>query len=139
MDDGASDIQVVARGDRGDEILTADALAFVQELQRRFGERRDELLRRRRIRREESRRAGGMDFLPQTREVRTSGWTVAPAPSDLADRRVEITGPPQPKMAINALNSGARVWLADLADANTLTGRTSSRASSHSPMRCDDD
>jgi malate synthase len=94
-------------------------LAFVAELQRRFGGRRDELLRRRRARREETSRAGTADFLPETREVRTAEWTVAPAPADLVDRRVEITGPPEPKMAINALNSGARVWLADLEDANT--------------------
>ena len=120
MDNGASDIRVVGRVDeRGDEILTPDALAFVLELQRRFGGRRDELLRRRRVRRQESSQARGMDFLPETREVRTSEWAVAPAPSDLVDRRVEITGPPEPKMAINALNSGARVWLADLEDANT--------------------
>ncbi|HEX5575196.1 MAG TPA: hypothetical protein VFX42_04930, partial [Gemmatimonadales bacterium] len=64
-------------------------------------------------------RAATADFLPETRKVRTSEWTVAPAPADLVDRRVEITGPPEPKMAINALNSGARVWLADLEDANT--------------------
>src|SRR4249920_1289438 len=120
MDDSASGIQVVGRIDeRGEEILTPDALAFVEELQRRFGGRRDELLRRRRVRREEMSRAATADFLPETREVRTSEWTVAPAPSDLVDRRVEITGPPEPKMAINALNSGAKVWLADLEDANT--------------------
>ena len=120
MDDRASNIQVVGRvDDRGDEILTSEALAFVAELQRRFGARRDELLRRRRLRREEISRAGKMDFLPETQNIRRSEWTVAPAPSDLVDRRVEITGPPEPKMAINALNSGARVWLADLEDANT--------------------
>jgi malate synthase len=120
MDDRASDIQVVGRVDeRGEEILTPDALAFVEELQRRFGGRRDELLRRRRVRREEMSRAATADFLPETRKVRTSAWTVAPAPADLVDRRVEITGPPEPKMAINALNSGSRVWLADLEDANT--------------------
>ena len=68
---------------------------------------------------EEMSRAATADFLPETREVRTSEWTVASAPTDLVDRRVEITGPPEPKMAINALNSGARVWLADLEDANT--------------------
>ena len=120
MDNGASEIQVLGRVDeRRDEILTPDALAFVKELQRRFGGRRDELLRRRRVRRDEISRAGMMDFLPETRQMRTSEWTVAPAPSDLVDRRVEITGPPEPKMAINALNSGARVWLADLEDANT--------------------
>ena len=81
MDNGASEIQVVGRVDeRGDEILTPGALAFVDELQRRFAARRDELLRRRRVRREETSRAGGMDFLPETHDVRTSEWTVAPAP-----------------------------------------------------------
>jgi malate synthase len=120
VDNRVSNIQVVGRVDeRGKEILTPDALAFVMELQRRFGGRRNELLRRRRGRREEMSRAATADFLPETREVRTSEWTVAPAPADLVDRRVEITGPPEPKMAINALNSGARVWLADLEDANT--------------------
>jgi malate synthase len=120
LDSRASDIHVIGRIDEhSDEILTPDALAFVQQLQRRFGERRDELLRRRRVRREEISQARGTDFLPETWDVRTSEWTVATAPADLVDRRVEITGPPEPKMAINALNSGARVWLADLEDANT--------------------
>ncbi|MGH8776137.1 MAG: malate synthase A [Jiangellaceae bacterium] len=105
--------------ERGDEILTPEALAFVAEIQRRFGARRDELLARRAWRRDEVARTGRLDFLPETEEVRRTGWTVAPAPADLADRRTEITGPTERKMAINALNSGARVWLADLEDANT--------------------
>jgi malate synthase len=105
--------------ERGDEILTAEALGFVAELQQRFGARRDELLRRRSLRRREVGRTGRLDFLPETRDVRTADWTAATAPADLVDRRVEITGPTEPKMAINALNSGARVWLADLEDANT--------------------
>jgi malate synthase len=93
MDDRASDIQAVGRSDeRGEEILTPDALSFVEELQRRFGGPRDELLRSRRVRREEMSRAATAAFLPETREVRTSEWTVAPAPADLVDRRVEITG-----------------------------------------------
>ena len=104
---------------RAEEILTADALAFVADLQRRFGNRRDELLDRRRQRRAEISDAGRLDFLPETAEIRSGAWSVAPAPADLLDRRVEITGPTEPKMAINALNSGATVWLADLEDANT--------------------
>jgi malate synthase len=104
---------------RGNEVLTPAALAFVAELQRRFAPRRDELLARRTQRREEVARSGRLDFLPDTQDVRDGSWTVAPAPADLLDRRVEITGPTEPKMAINALNSGARVWLADLEDANT--------------------
>ena len=106
----------------GEEILTSDALAFVEELHRRFDPRRRELLAARGGRRD--RIAGGerLDFLPETREVRESDWRVPPAPEALLDRRVEITGPASPaKMAINALNSGARVWLADLEDASSPT------------------
>jgi malate synthase len=102
-----------------EDVLTPDALAFVGELQRRFGPRRDELLAARRARYAETARTGRLDFLDETAEVRSSEWTVADCPADLRDRRVEITGPTDPKMAINALNSGANVWLADLEDANT--------------------
>ncbi|HEY3530816.1 MAG TPA: malate synthase A [Nocardioides sp.] len=105
--------------ERGEEILTPEALAFVADLQARFGGRRDELLAARRTRRAEIGRTGRLDFLPETAEVRAADWQVAPAPSDLLDRRVEITGPTERKMAINALNSGAKVWLADFEDANT--------------------
>jgi malate synthase len=105
--------------DRGDEILTDDALDFVANLQRRFGARRDDLLRRRVECRDEIARTGRLDFLAETTHVRDGDWTVAAAPDDLTDRRTEITGPTERKMAINALNSGARVWLADLEDANT--------------------
>jgi malate synthase len=105
--------------ERGAEVLTGEALAFLGELQRRFGPRRDELLAARRRRREEVSRTGRLDFLTETAEVREGDWRVAPTPPDLRDRRVEITGPTERKMTINALNSGARVWLADLEDANT--------------------
>ncbi|OIJ25578.1 malate synthase A [Nocardioides luteus] len=105
--------------ERGDEILTPEALDFVAELQRRFGARRDELLAARKARREEVARTGRLDFLPETADVRAGDWTVAPVPEDLQDRRVEITGPTDRKMTINALNSGARVWLADMEDAST--------------------
>jgi malate synthase len=104
---------------RSEEVLTPEALAFVADLDARFHDRRDELLAARRERRAEIARTGTLDFLPETAEVRSGDWTVAPVPADLQDRRVEITGPTEPKMAINALNSGARVWLADLEDANT--------------------
>ncbi len=100
-------------------ILSDQALAFTRELHRRFGPRRDELLARRVLRRDEAGRTGVLDFLPGTAGIRDSDWVVPPAPHDLTDRRVEITGPTEPKMAINALNSGANVWLADLEDANT--------------------
>ncbi|NYI80739.1 malate synthase A [Nocardioides panzhihuensis] len=105
--------------ERGAEILTPEALEFVAELHRRFGPRRDELLAARRVRRDEVARSGRLDFLPETAEVRAADWTVAPAPEDLQDRRVEITGPTDRKMTINALNSGAQVWLADMEDAST--------------------
>ncbi|MBB2987077.1 malate synthase A [Terracoccus luteus] len=105
--------------DRSEQVLTQEALEFVADLQRRFGARRDELLQARRTRREALSREPVLDFLPETAEVRAGDWTVAPPPPALTDRRVEITGPTDRKMAINALNSGARVWLADLEDANT--------------------
>jgi malate synthase len=101
------------------EILTPEAVAFVADLHRRFAPRRNELLARRVERRAEIARTGRLDFLPDTAEIRESDWTVPPAPADLTDRRVEITGPTERKMTINALNSGAKVWLADLEDANT--------------------
>jgi malate synthase len=101
------------------DILTPAAVAFVEDLQRRFGARRTELLARRERRRAEAARAGSLDFLTETAAVRAANWRVQPAPADLTDRRVEITGPTERKMSINALNSGAKVWLADLEDANT--------------------
>src|SRR6476469_4891853 len=114
------DIQVLGGAvERSAEILTPEALEFLASLHERFAGRRDELLAARAGRREEASRTGRLDFLPGTREIRESDWRVAEAPPDLRDRRVEITGPTEPKMAINALNSGARVWLADLEDANT--------------------
>ncbi len=113
-------VQVLgAAVERGDEILTPDALAFVARLQRAFGARRDELLERRKQRRAEAARTGKLDFLPETKEIREGDWKVAPTPADIQDRRVEITGPTDRKMSVNALNSGARIWLADLEDANT--------------------
>ena len=105
--------------ERGDEILTEEALAFVAGLHAPFGARRDELLARRKQRRAEAARTGRLDFLPETKHIREGDWQVAEPPADLADRRVEITGPTDRKMTINALNSGAKVWLADLEDANT--------------------
>ncbi len=105
--------------DRSEEVLTPEALAFVEDLQRLFGARRDELLAARRTRRERIAAGERPAFLESTAEIRRAEWQVAAAPRDLRDRRVEITGPTSRKMAINALNSGARVWLADLEDANT--------------------
>ncbi len=107
---------------RAEEILTDDALAFVAELHQRFAPRREELLSARGARREQAASDRAMDFLPDTKNAREGDWTVAPAPPALTDRRVEMTGPATPaKMAINALNSGAKVWLADLEDASCPT------------------
>ncbi len=95
-------------------VLTPAALAFVADLARTFGPRRTELL---------ALRAGRttLDFLPETAAVRDGDWTVAPLPADLLDRRIEITGPTERKMVINALNSGASVFMADFEDANSPT------------------
>jgi len=102
-----------------EKILTQEAINFVAELDQKFHETRDQLLAARKARRIELSKGGSLNFLESTKAVREGSWKVAPAPADLLDRRVEITGPTDPKMAINALNSGARVWLADLEDSNT--------------------
>lgn len=102
-----------------DEVLTPQALEFVAALDVAFHARRDELLAARVVKRAAIKADPRLDFLPHTASVRAGDWTVAPIPADLQDRRVEITGPTDPKMAINALNSGAKVWLADLEDSNT--------------------
>ncbi|HEX4883440.1 MAG TPA: malate synthase A [Casimicrobiaceae bacterium] len=101
------------------EILTPDALAFVAKLQRAFGDRRAKLLARRAQRQAELDAGRLPDFLPETRGIRDGDWTCAPIPADIQDRRVEITGPVDRKMIINALNSGAKVFMADFEDANT--------------------
>jgi len=101
------------------EILTPEAVAFAAKLQRAFGGRRAELLAKRQARQAELDAGALPDFLPDTRAIREGDWTCAPYPADLADRRVEITGPVDRKMVINALNSGASVFMADFEDANT--------------------
>jgi malate synthase len=101
------------------EILTPAALDFLAGLHDRFAARRDKLLALRQVRRDAVAVGQPMDFLPETADIRAGDWRVAPIPDYLADRRVEITGPTDRKMTINALNSGAKVWLADLEDANT--------------------
>ncbi|MGA4845801.1 malate synthase A [Streptomyces sp. G5(2025)] len=107
---------------RQEEVLTDAALAFVAELHRLFTPRRDELLARRAERRAEIATTSTLDFLPETAAIRADdSWKVAPAPAALNDRRVEITGPTDRKMTINALNSGAKVWLADFEDASAPT------------------
>ena len=107
-------------GDRYDEILTDEALGLLTALHRELGPRRAELLAARSFRQQELISGATLDFLPATRQVREDKtWRVAPVAPGLADRRVEITGPTDRKMTINALNSGAKVWLADFEDANT--------------------
>jgi len=104
-----------------DDVLTPEAANFVAMLEREFGGRRRELLAKRQERKNRLDAGELPDFLPETREIRESDWTVAPIPRDLLDRRVEITGPVDRKMIINALNSGASVFMADFEDANAPT------------------
>src|SRR5581483_10398652 len=103
------------------EILTPEALGFVALLAREFVGRRQELLQRRVARQAELDAGKPFDFLPETASIRQGDWTIAPIPADLRDRRVEITGPVDRKMVINALNSGAKVFMADFEDANSPT------------------
>jgi malate synthase len=110
-------VEVVAPADA--ELLTPDALALVALLQRELGARRRELLEARAERQRELDAGTLPDFLPETDTIRDGDWSVAPPPPDLEDRRVEITGPVDRKMMINALNSGARVFMADFEDANS--------------------
>ncbi len=100
------------------EILSPEALGLVEALVSRFGARVEELLERRRVRQAAFDKGEKPDFLPETRQVREGDWTVAPLPKDILDRRVEITGPVDRKMVINALNSGAHVFMADFEDSN---------------------
>ncbi len=106
---------------RDGEILTEEARAFVTRLHRELNPRRQELLERRRERQGLLDSGATPRFLPETKAVRDGTWRVAPAPADLRDRRCEITGPVDRKMMINALNSGARVFMADFEDANSPT------------------
>ncbi|HEY0792371.1 MAG TPA: malate synthase A [Chthoniobacterales bacterium] len=104
-----------------EEVLVPGAINLIVALHRSFHSRRQELLRWREQRQAELDAGKRPDFLPETEQVRNNAWTVAPIPADLQDRRVEITGPPERKMVINALNSGAKVFMADFEDANTPT------------------
>jgi malate synthase len=106
-------VELMAPGD--EDVLSPDALAFVALLQRELGPRRADLLRRR------GERTGRPAFLEETRAIRDGDWRVTPPPRDLLDRRAEITGPVERKMMINALNSGARVFMADFEDACSPT------------------
>jgi malate synthase len=103
------------------EILTPEAISFLHALAGRFSATRLDLLARREVRQKEIDAGKLPDFLPETAKIRESDWTVAPIPTDLTDRRTEITGPVDRKMIINALNSGASVFMADFEDANSPT------------------
>jgi len=105
------------------EILTAEALEFLADLHRRFNPTRLDLVRRRAERQARVDRGRALDFSKETRRIREDSWSIAPVPVDLMDRRVEITGPTDRKMMINALNSGAKMFMADFEDANTPAWR----------------
>ncbi len=111
MSNSQVELQVTGRTST---LLSPEALRFVEELERRFGDRRRELLEARKGK-------TSWDFLPETAGVRAGAWRVAPVPEVLLDRRVEITGPAEPKMIINALNCGANVFMADLEDSLSPT------------------
>lgn len=116
------DIRVLGQTGAGfGRVLTDDALAFVAGLHREFNERRHELLSLRLKHQEELDVGGEFDFLAETADIRSGEWSVRPAPRDLTDRRCEITGPTNRKMVINALNCGARVFMADFEDSNSPT------------------
>ncbi len=104
-----------------EEVLTPDALAFVAKLHREFNSAREQALQRRQERQREFDSGVMPDFLPGTKHIRDASWTCASIPRDLRDRRVEITGPTDRKMVINALNSGAKMFMADFEDANSPT------------------
>src|SRR6478672_3535260 len=103
------------------QILSAEALEFLVHLSKEFEPRRQELLERRQTRQAEIDSGKLPDFLEETAAIRSGAWAVAPIPKDLEDRRVEITGPVDRKMIINALNSGASVFMADFEDSNSPT------------------
>jgi malate synthase len=119
---GSPKIQLAGPMESGyEEVLTPEALEFLAALEYEFGPRRVELLEARQKRRAALRDGGRLDFLEETEAVRASEWSVAPAPPDLEQRWVEITGPTDRKMMINALNSGADGFMADQEDANAPT------------------
>ncbi len=103
------------------EILTPQALDFIASLQRAFGKRRNELLQKRKELQLEIDNGKELDFLSETKHIRNGDWKTVPIPDELQDRRVEITGPVERKMIINALNSAAKVFMADFEDSNTPT------------------
>ena len=127
------------------QILTDDAVAFLEKLHREFNGRRKELLAEREKRQEAFNNGATPDFLEETKEVREGDWRVAPCPDDLKDRRVEITGPAERKMTINALNSKAQVFMADLEDAlsptweNVVVGQQNLKEAVRGTLRLEDE
>ena len=119
--DGIRGVEVLCRVDGQDALLTGDALAFLAALHRRFEPERQRRLQARRIRQSTFDAGALPDFRPDTAHIRAADWRVAPLPAALQDRRVEITGPVDPKMVINALNSGAKVYMADFEDSTSPT------------------
>lgn len=114
-------IRILRNTDGFEPILTDDALGFVSDLHHRFNDRRLDLLAARVERQDGLDNGAGFDFLPETAHIRQQDWTVRPVPQDLEDRRCEITGPTDRKMVINALNSGAKVFMSDFEDSNSPT------------------
>src|SRR5919112_3252926 len=114
-------VQVTHEATHANGVLTPDALRFVAQLHRSFNPERLKLLEDRARRQERLDLGEVPDFMPNPIESRDADWTVAPAPPDFDDRRVEITGPAEPKMMINALNSGASVFMCDFEDALSPT------------------
>lgn len=104
-----------------EKILSPEALSFIEQLEKKFGTRRKELLAKRQIKQKEIDQGQLPTFLPETERIRKEDWTIWPLPKDIQDRRVEITGPTDRKMIINALNSGAKVFMADCEDATSPT------------------
>lgn len=122
MEQATSSIKIIGeQNEQTKEVLTPEALAFVQSLHEKFDARRKELLALRQERQKRLDQGEKLDFLPETKAIREGDWTIAPLPADLQDRRVEITGPVDRKMVINALNSGAKMFMACFEDASAPT------------------
>ena len=115
-----SEIQITEHP-RRDQVFTPEATEFIANLVRKFRDERNELLEARKVRQEDFESGVRPDFLEETKAVREGDWKVSPPPEDIADRRVEITGPTERKMMINALNSGAKIFMADCEDSSTPT------------------
>lgn len=122
MEQATGTIKIIGeQNEQTKEVLTPEVLAFVQSLHEKFDARRKELLALRQERQKRLDQGEKLDFLPETKEIREGDWTIAPLPADLQDRRVEITGPVDRKMVINALNSGAKMFMACFEDASAPT------------------